>query len=252
MVSAKALHISLLLRILSLKGKHSSRYLLDYKTNWQDPWLTFLFRFQGLTSRQKAESWDSFHECIHRRTGEPHVICKYCGGTKTHPWRLKSKPTTPLKDHLSNCHLYKQFQRTNSQSSSVTQYFPSNQSSHERQPLTRANIEDQVLKFFISANIPFRQVENEFFRELVSWININGRSAQAPSRKVTRARLTGHALSSKADLKMILISNKSKVSLALDCWTSRTNFSFLGTSQFLCYIKPCLLIKICFYVIFCE
>ena len=161
----------------------------------------------------------------------------YCGGTKSHPWRLKSKPTTPLNDHLSICRAYKQFQRNGSQPSSVTQYLLNNQSPHQRQPLTRVDIEDQVLKFFISANIPFRQVENEFFRELVSWININGRPAQAPSRKVTRARLTEHALSSKADLKMILASNRSKVSLALDCWTSRTNFGFLGAPQILCYNK---------------
>ena len=98
--------------------------------------------------------------------------------------------------------------------------------------LTKLQIEDQVLKFFISANIPFRQLENAHFRELVSWINVNGHPARSPSRKIIRARLTSHAILAKENLKILLKSNKSKISLALDCWTSRSNFGFLGLSLY--------------------
>jgi len=134
-----------------------------------------------------------------------------------------------LNDHVSACRPYKQFQRNGTQPSSVAQYFIGNQSSQQRQSISKSDVEDQVLKFFISANIPFRQADNEFFRELISWINVNGRPAQAPSRKVICARLSEHALSAKEDLKVIIGSNRSRISLALDCWTSRTNFGFLGT-----------------------
>ena len=82
----------------------------------------------------------------------------------------------------------------------------------------------------ISANLSFNTVENEYFRELISWIKVNNRPAQAPSRKVVRARLSTEAKSVKEDLKTILAANKSKISLAVDCWSSRTNFGFLGTS----------------------
>jgi hypothetical protein len=96
------------------------------------------------------------------------------------------------------------------------------------QPITKSQIEEQVLKFLISANIPFRQADNEYFRELVSWITVNNIPTKLPSRKVIRSRLMNEATMAKENLKAVLSTNRSKISLALDCWTTRTNFGFLG------------------------
>jgi hypothetical protein len=90
-------------------------------------------------------------------------------------------------------------------------------------------IEEHVLKFFISGNIPFKQSDNEHFHKLVSLIQINNKNASAPSRKILRARLSKQAVLAKDNLKAILSTNRSKISLALDCWTTRTNFGFLCT-----------------------
>jgi len=48
------------------------------------------------------------------------------------------------------------------------------------------------------------------------------------NRKSLRDRLSQHATKVKEDLKKQLSKNDSKVSLALDCWTSRMNHAYLS------------------------
>jgi len=82
----------------------------------------------------------------------------------------------------------------------MNQFFNPGDASPIIQPITKALIDQQVLKFVISANLSFNVIENEYFHELISWIKVNNRSAQAPSRKVIRARLSTESKSAKEDL----------------------------------------------------
>ena len=161
-------------------------------------------------------------------------MCVHCRKMQAHPWKYESKPSGILKRHLNACGPFRESQRigSKSQHSSMSQFFPSGEALGP-QPITNALIDQEVLKFVISATLPFSIVENEYFHDLISWIKVNNRSAQAPSRKVVRARLSTEAQSAKEDLKAALAANKSKISLAVDCWSSRTNFGFLGTLNML-------------------
>ena len=159
-------------------------------------------------------------------------MCVHCRKMQVHPWKYESKPSGILKRHLNTCGPYRETRRIGSgaQLSSMNQFFNPGDASPIIQPITKALIDQQVLKFVISANLSFNVIENEYFHELISWIKVNNRSAQAPSRKVIHVRLSSESKSAKEDLKAVLIANKSKISLAVDCWSSRTNFGFLGTS----------------------
>jgi S-adenosylmethionine:tRNA-ribosyltransferase-isomerase (queuine synthetase) len=117
----------------------------------------------------------------------------------------------------------------------LSDYF--NTTSQPHVLITKEWIEQQVLKFFISANIPFRQADNEYFQELISKIQVNGSAVSLPSRKVIRARLTKEAKAAKADLKIILSQNSSKISLALDMWSTRNKFGFLGILEILVFYE---------------
>ena len=90
------------------------------------------------------------------------------------------------------------------------------------------DIVDKVLNFFISGNIAFMQADNPEFQELVSMVKIDGKTPSI-SRKSIRERLNFHAQKAKEDLMVKLMENESKISLALDCWTSSSNLAFLGT-----------------------
>jgi hypothetical protein len=192
-------------------------------TNRQSPWTNFKWRFEGRAGT--SSSWPMFWEGVHRTSGEPRVVCKACHQDFRHPKHNHQSTTTELNRHLSNCSLYL---RSKSATSGTTLYFNVGKKRSRNSELTSANVHDQVLKFFISGNIPFQQVKNPQFKELLSFIKIDCHDYITQSRKSLRTNLTSWCELAKQDLTSILCHNDSKVSLALDCWTSRTKDPYLG------------------------
>ena len=176
-----------------------------------------------------------FHETVKRSDGVPYAVCMLCNSAYKHPRCWKSGPTNSLNRHLDDCAAYQRLLKTGVESSTggLSDYF--NTASQPHTPVTKEWIEQKVLKFFISANIPFRQADNEYFQELISKIQVNGSAANPPSHKVIRARLSKEAEAAKADLKVVLSQNSSKISLALDMWSTRNKFGFLGMLSSLRY-----------------
>ena len=94
---------------------------------------------------------------------------------------------------------------------------------------TQERITELVLKFFISGNIAFAQAGNKYLNELIQLIALESGFAICPSHKVIRQKLYEYGEFSRDELHERLSRNDSKVSLALDCWSSRSNFGFMGT-----------------------
>jgi hypothetical protein len=94
--------------------------------------------------------------------------------------------------------------------------------------ITKDNIKEAVLRFFISGNIPFNQAENPYFQQIVEWIHIEDGKPVSVSRKTVRSHLKEQAKVAIVDLKATLNDIDSKISLALDCWSSRGLYSFMG------------------------
>jgi len=112
-------------------------------------------------------------------------------------------------------------------STSVSSFF-STKSDITNKPLSQRDVVDDALRFFISGNVPFNQAENGYFKKLFSSIKVNGKPASPPSRKAIRARLKDAASIAREKLKQELAENDLQVSLALDCWSSRTGHSYVG------------------------
>ena len=55
--------------------------------------------------------------------------------------------------------------------------------------ITKEFLEEQILKFFVSDNITFNQVDNKHFRILISFISINNKLAISSSHIILHARL---------------------------------------------------------------
>ena len=169
-----------------------------------------------------------FHETVKRSDGVPYAVCILCNSAYKH------------RD-LDDCVVYQRLLKTRVESSmgtgALSNYFST--ASQPRILVTKEWVERQVLKFFISTNIPFRQADNEYFQELTSKIQVNGSAASSPSRKVIRARLSKEAEVAEANLKAVISKNSSKISLALDMWSTRNKFGFLGilSSFFFCEIS---------------
>ena len=104
---------------------------------------------------------------------------------------------------------------------------------------TQHRVTELMLKFFISGNIAFAQAGNVNLNELIRLIPLeSGMPASCPSRKVIRQRLHEHADISTEELHELLATNDSKVSLALDCWSSRSNYGFMGIIPSHSFVAP--------------
>ena len=94
------------------------------------------------------------------------------------------------------------------------------------------DVEDLVVKFFVTGNIPFAQAENPFFRQLVEMIKTATGMAKCPSRFTIRRRLKEGAEIALVDTFDQLAKQDGKVSIALDCWSTRNMLPYLGISLF--------------------
>ena len=93
--------------------------------------------------------------------------------------------------------------------------------------VTKSDVLDKVLNFFISGNIAFNQADNYYFEELISLIKINDEAVKVNRDNITK-RLHHHASDARDDLMARLMSNDSKISISMNCWTSNNNIAFLG------------------------
>lgn len=178
---------------------------------------------------KSQEMWLEFYECIHKKHGTVHVVCKYCHKPYIHPNKIgkhlegksiSNGATTSMSRHLRECAAYRK-QKPPSQSfiSEFMQNDTTN-SGHD-------DILNKVLKFFISGNIAFNQVDNPYFQELIQTAHVKVKGLTV-NHKSIRERLRKLAATAKEDLMIALMENNSKISLALDCWSSKSGYAFLG------------------------
>lgn len=163
--------------------------------------------------------------------GLPAVKCKACRMTFKHPGSYKRFPSSTLVRHNEQCPKAKRARISQTDDGSDIRSLLEQQSLHDRDPgstnITETDVKNIVLDFFISGNIPFNQADNPEFKKLMQLIKIHGKRVMI-NRKVIRAQLTANAAMARTDLKKQLATNISRVSLAMDGWTSRLNNSYLG------------------------
>lgn len=185
---------------------------------------------------RNIDKWEGFHECIRKTDGTAHVRCKHCKKTFLHPGRNAQRTSTSMGRHLKECQRYLQTLDGVESSVSIDTLFQQATTLAD-EVLTDDIVQDKILNFFISGNIAFNQADNPEFQALIALIKVNGRRVVI-NRKKIRNRLDHHAEAAKEDLMTHLIENESKISLALDCWTSAANHAYLGITPSVAYKIP--------------
>jgi hypothetical protein len=94
---------------------------------------------------------------------------------------------------------------------------------------TMKEVEDLIVKFFVSGDIPFAKAENPYFQQLIGMIKTGMGMAQCPSRFTIRRRLKDGTEAAFIDTFDRLAKQDGKISLALDCWSTRNMLPYLGT-----------------------
>jgi len=174
-------------------------------------------------------TWLEYDEALNKLTGKPFTICKHCKSVFLHPRRTVNGTSSSMRTHVfERCQAYRRANCDRLGSSPGIHGFFASASMPSR-VVTQERVEELLLKFLISGNIPLRQVENQYLRELVLMITINGRPCKTPGRKAIRSQLTKYSNMAVNKLKDAIKANKSRISLALDMWSSRSNHAFMGT-----------------------
>jgi hypothetical protein len=129
-------------------------------TNIKAPYIGFIWRFQ--VDKPRKSYWNDFYECVDRTKGEPKVQCKHCRKLLSHPRRNKEGTTSGMSDHLKICAAYQlDIAQAHSKSGDIRSLFQGvnmKAASGDRVPknITQELVEERILKFFVSGNIPFK------------------------------------------------------------------------------------------------
>src|SRR5215510_3711262 len=98
--------------------------------------------------------------------------------------------------------------------------------------MTSDKLCQQVLHIILAGNLSFSQAENP---ELIALLRNAYPNVNIPNRRSVTNELNEQTSNAKEKLKDQLATVESKISLALDVWSTRTNHSFLG--MFFCNVN---------------
>ena len=94
-------------------------------------------------------------------------------------------------------------------------------------PYSREAFQEQIVHFIIGNRLSFRLVENHQFRQLLQMAAGPNNTLHFPSRNRVKETLMNLACTSQKKTMEALPSD-SKVSIALDCWTSGDQKPFMA------------------------
>jgi hypothetical protein len=185
-------------------------------------------------TKKSSDVWNEFIETVHRKNGTAHVLCKHCHVSLHHPNRDGNKSTSSMSKHLKICSSFRRkLQMQAGEHSPAVDLFDEwiGASTRDRPVTSRDGVKERVLRIIISGNLPFSFADNI---ELLELLKDAYPDLPPPNRKAIVELLKSKATLSRHEMKVRLAALDSKVSLALDIWTTRTNLAFLGMSS-LCF-----------------
>ena len=97
--------------------------------------------------------------------------------------------------------------------------------------LTQDEYDVRCLNAMVACNWSFEQFSIGSFQQL---LNI-GHGFEVPTPKVMKARLKKYTKLAMDEIKQRLMNNESRISLALDCWSSPNQLEFMGISPRVTY-----------------
>jgi hypothetical protein len=91
--------------------------------------------------------------------------------------------------------------------------------------LGQEQLEEVLMQCLVASNWSFRQFSVHPFQKLLA---SGFPKLHPPSARIMRLRLPKYAEEARADIKKRFKENISRISLALDCWTSPNRLEFMG------------------------
>ncbi|KAJ5300184.1 hypothetical protein N7508_007427 [Penicillium antarcticum] len=174
--------------------------------------------------KKTSNIWDNFNQVAHEKTGKPKVMCTTCLCTLVHP-RFRRAGSSPMNAHIKAGSCTRKPVQKIDQMLKQMPTFPQNPSfSQER--LAKA-----ILDFISTAHLPFRIIEHTQFKDLVEVIQQAPSKVNIPSARSMRRYLGSTVKSSQKEI-LRRLPDRSRLSIALDCWTSPFQQAFMAVTGY--------------------
>ena len=152
---------------------------------------------------------------------------------------MNGKTPKNLNEHLERCDKYKAWRRTNPSSDYEDKHMNHSATKNilddylmspsdilpTKGTMTSAKLCEQVLRIIVAGNLSFSFAENP---EFVALLRHAYPDCNIPNRRSVAKALKKAAKDERVALREELMKNDSKVSIALDAWTSSNTIAFLG------------------------
>jgi hypothetical protein len=184
----------------------------------------------GNKAQDGKSVWSHFVDGANILQGAPKVLCKYCWRDHTHP-SIKNSGTSTLRKHINSGWCRKTGKRPLSAQLALNNLYKKakqDQSSPSLPSFSQSTFQDYLFSFILEANLPFRLVEHDSFRKLLSLCRPG---IQTPHQTYLKTTLLQRFDAMQKGLLDDLSSSR-KLSLALDCWKSPNHYSFLAITGY--------------------
>lgn len=143
-----------------------------------------------------------------------------------------------MTNHLKNLHRnkYNEFKAlTNAgQQTSMLNYGAYTITLPRLEPVEPMDVFDEeafhkkLVKFIVTSDQPFSLVDEDSFRDVISYASSGNEQVKIPCRQTLRELIKEEYVKTLEDFKTVLKANNSCVSTCIDGWTSSNGHAFLG------------------------
>lgn len=163
---------------------------------------------------------------VKRSNDESHTLYWCCGFPNCHHKPFKATATTSARDHLKTQHHIEEGEATTQALSVIDQQKQGKQQQSDQ--LYTLSFIQVLLRFIVSADLPFRTVTNTYFQRLLTWQNAAIAKEYPSSGNGLKNELLKAYKAKKKDIRALLRSAKSQIHLSFDVWSSPNGYALNG------------------------
>ncbi|QKX61420.1 uncharacterized protein TRUGW13939_08568 [Talaromyces rugulosus] len=187
-------------------------------------------------SHRHTVIWNSYNQVAEGVDGTPKVMCKRCGKILEHPYSLSLNSsgkaqyhgTSTIQKHLKTAGCLRS---EKGKKAEITKFLQKEGEISADIPFLQEDWEDDILQFLTLNRLPFHLIEHPSFKRII----YKARSALVapviPSADTIRRRL-GSLVKDRQQRVLRTLPAGSKISIALDCWTSPFSQAFMAITGY--------------------
>ncbi|KAG0157822.1 hypothetical protein PDIDSM_5332, partial [Penicillium digitatum] len=167
-----------------------------------------------MDSNRHTEIWNSYHQVAQGIDGAPKVMCKRCGKILEHPYTLSPNSTGKAQYHgTSTIQKHRKtagcLRSEKGKKAEITNFLQREGEVSASIPFLQEDWEEDLLQFLTLNRLPFHLIEHPSFKRIIN------KALKDRQQRILRTLPSG-----------------SKISIALDCWTSPFSQAFMAITGY--------------------